>query len=134
MEGTDLLFFGVVFAVVYYLTDPTKKNFQKKETGSKSILLEQQLHAIRTRGIDSQRMADIAGELARRGVPVGDIPRMPLNLTTSNLCELQAKLELLLQETPYLPRDKGEPGEDHTLSKSSFQVWPRSLEEDNGDV
>ena len=134
MEGADILFFGVVFFIVYYLTDPTKKNHQKEKPQARSELLDHWLHQIRVRGIDADRMADIAGELARRGVPVGDIPMMPANLTTANLCELQAKLELMLQETPYAPRDKGTPGEDKTLAKSSFQVWQRSLEEDNGDV
>lgn len=134
MEGADILFFGVVFFIVYYLTDPMKKNHQRQGPAARSELLDQKLHQIRMRGIDADRMADIAGELARRGTPIGDIPRMPEHLTTANLCEMQAKLELMLQETPYRPRDKGTPGEDKTLSKSSFQVWPRSLEEDNGDV
>ena len=56
MEGSDLLFFGVVFFLVYYLTDPTKKNFKKKETGVKSEIMEQKLHQIRMRGIDADRM------------------------------------------------------------------------------
>lgn len=131
MNGSEVVFLAVLFLATYYLTDPTVKNKQPQKRRERGIALEHHLHRLRVLGANVDTIYDIAGELVRRGVPVDKIPVLG---PQTNLPELQAKLQLMLEETPYVHRDTQEPGEDHILAKSSWQLWPRKLEQQNGDV
>jgi hypothetical protein len=132
MLGIDILFAAVVFFGVYYITQ--KNNTQRKEVAraDKSQRLEQLLTSYRTQGPNMKVMQDQTAELIRRGKAPDEIPQLGVNGVDS-IQELAAELQLGMEDTPYVPRDLGEPGEDSTIANSGFQLWPRPLEEDAGE-
>lgn len=132
MEVSEVIFILLVFWVTYQVTNPKKRSEQQLPDKKRSKVMETNLHRIRTQGIDVDRMYDIAGELIRRGVPVNSIPTLGSNGIDTRE-ELQAYLEMMLQETPYVTRDNSTPGEDKALAKSTWQIWARPLEQQNGD-
>lgn len=131
MEYSEVAIILVLFGITYYMTDPLPKTKQQKGSREKGVELEYRLHQIRNSGANVDRIYEISAELIRRGVPLDRIPRMGAD--TPSLAELQAKLELMIQEVPYVFRDLGVPTEDKSLAKSATQLWPRTLEQQNGD-
>jgi hypothetical protein len=132
-QTSEVAFIAAVFFITYWLADTRKKNQQQTMPREKSVALERILCDLRVHGVDINRCYELAGELIRRGVPASSIPTMNAG-DTKSLYDLQAKLELMITEVPYAPRMVGEPGEDSTLAKSTWQLWPRPLEEQNGDA
>jgi hypothetical protein len=132
MQTPEVIFIVVVFGIIFWLTDPSKKGQQPAPDKQRGIAYEQKLHQLRLDGIDEDKMYEMAGELIRRGVSLDKVPKIE-GTDRAALYDLQTRLELMLNETPYVPRDISEPTEDRTLAKSSWQVWPRPLEQQNGD-
>lgn len=132
-QTSEVIFIAAVFFITYWLADSKKKDQQQTLPREKSVALERILGDLRVHGVDINRCYELAGELIRRGVPPSSIPTMTAE-NPQSLYELQAKLELMITEVPYVPRMVGEPGEDSTLAKSTWQLWPRPLEEQNGDA
>jgi hypothetical protein len=78
------------------------------------------------------RMYELTEELARRGVPMADIPKVETtNMNTMQ--EVAAKLESMITAVPWTPNDNNEPGEDRILAKSTQQIWPRPNDQQMGD-
>lgn len=133
LSTSEVLFIAVIFFATYWLTDPKKKGQQQADRRERGLAMEMQLHQLRVSGVNMDKIFEMAAELIRRGVPMEKIPTMN-GSDMNSLYELQARLQLMIEETPYVHRELQEPGEDRTLAKSSFQLWPRGLEQDNGDI
>jgi hypothetical protein len=133
MDFSEVIWIAVIFVATYLVTDTQKKYQQQSGKREKGIALERHVHRLRLHGVDIDRCYDIAAELIRRGVPSDKIPHVE-GKDADSYREFQAKLELMLEEVSYVHRDTQVPGEDKTLAKSTWQLWARPLEEENGNV
>lgn len=134
IEIADVVLYVLIFFGVYYISetpDTTMSHEDQQNVKKKSQQLKQKLHKYRTEGVNMDNMEDIYMELVRRGWNPDDIPIID---KCPSLEEWASRLDLMLQETPYRPRDLNEPGEDRTMAKSTLAVWARPREPDNGDV
>jgi hypothetical protein len=123
----DVLIIGIIFYGVHYLGTKNEEPTQPKQiTG---VRLQQLLHKYRTYGVDKIQMEDIQAELARRGRT--DVPMFDGHKSDP---EVAAELEMMLEQTPYVPRELAEAGEDRTVSKSTFSYWLRPEDEEAGDT
>lgn len=124
---SDVVIIGIIFYAVYMLDT---QNQAKTEPKPKlSIRLQQKLHQYRQNGVNKIQMEDIQLELLRRGVS-----SVPMFDGSKPDPEVAAELDVLLETTPYVPRDLQEPGEDRAVSKSTFSLWLRPEDEEAGDT
>lgn len=124
MIFAEVLLLGAIFWAVYRLGTRNQAPVQPlPETG---VRLQQKLHKYRMHGVNKVQMEDIMAELVRRGR--ADVPFFNQGKPDP---EVAAELELMLEETPYVPRELNEPGEDRMVSKSTFSAWlaPRETDE-----
>jgi hypothetical protein len=80
-------------------------------------------------GVDRALAMDIKQELARRGVT--DFPDFGENGWTD--AEVMAKLQLLLEQTEYIPRNNDEPEIDVNLMKNPFPVSTDTCQDDTDE-
>ena len=114
---------GLVFYGVYKLGTWTQPATQpEEETG---VRLQQKLHFYRQHGVDKEQFEDVVEELVRRGAT--GIPFFDGHTPDP---EIAARLSLMLENTPYVPRELNEPGEDRLISKSTFPIWLRPKDEE----
>jgi hypothetical protein len=117
----ELAFLGLVFYVCFKLGGGTKDKQKLPETG---VRLQQKLQKYRMMGVNKTQMEDIQEELVRRGCL-----SVPFFTGQKPDPEVAAELEMLLEQTPYVPRDLNAPGEDRTISKSTYSAWLRPKDE-----
>lgn len=119
----EIAILGFIFYTVYKAGTWTQPKTQPvEETGNR---LGQKLMFYRQHGVDKLYFEDVINELVRRGA--SDIPYFDGKLPDP---EVAARLSMMLEQTPYVPIDLNEPGEDRLISKSTYSMWPRSKEED----
>ena len=124
MIVAEVLILGLIFWAVYRLG--TKNEQEAQQVPETGVRLQQKLHKYRMSGVNKTQMEDIMAELVRRGrydVPFFGDPAKPDP-------EVAAELELMLEQTPYVPTELNEPGEDRLISKSTFSAWARPREID----
>lgn len=124
MFAGELLLVALIFYSIYYVG--TRDKPIPKEVPQTGVRLQQKLHKYRSSGVNKTQMEDIQAELARRGVAI-----IPFFDGQKPDPEVAAELEMLLEQTPYVPRDLQTPGEDRLVSKSTYSVWLRKREDES---
>lgn len=123
----EIALLGLVFYSVFLLGSRKKGDYAVHEVPVTGVRLSQKLHQYRTMGVDRSQFEDVIGELTRRGVQ--GIPFFDGSRPDQ---EVASELDMLLEQAPYVPRELNEPGEDRLISKSTFSMWLRPKEEDDG--
>jgi hypothetical protein len=127
MLVAEIALLGVLFYGVYWLGTYDKSSVPTQQVPETGVRLSQKLHKFRSMGVDRQMFEDIIAELTRRGAT-----GMPFFDGSKPDPEVAAELEMMLEQTPYVPRELNEPGEDRLVSKSTYALWLRGKEEDDG--
>jgi hypothetical protein len=123
---SELVLLGIVFFMVFHLTDPKAKEVKSSVPPRWSAdVLDKKVHKYRVHGVDRNVSYELQNELVRRGVPVGQIPQFDQGPPKE---EIAAQLELLMETVPYVSTRLGEPGEDGSSAKSTTELWPRRPE------
>lgn len=129
----DAILCLVIVAGVYYASDTTPKQLSRQDYAKdkiRAVQLKRKLLKYRTQGADNNILQDMYEEIVRRGVEPSKIPKKSDYVTSA---EWAANLELLFNQTPYVPRDLGMPTEDKAVGKSTQVTWARPPEQQNGD-
>lgn len=132
MFGFDLtaLDIGVgIFIFIMVLTwDKDKKNAtEDNKTSARFFSWKQQS---RTLGVDRKRAEEIRNELMRRGVEKP--PVMPED--NASAATVFAELMVMLENTPYTPRDTIKVGLDKSVNALHPPIWPRAPDPDDDSI
>ena len=125
MDALDVI---IITAVFYFINRVGKSKDEQvvRSQIQKNTKLNQYLHQWRSAGVNREICESMADELQRRGAQ--DFPYFGQGIPPD---EVAARLQLQLEATPYVYTNNMEPGEDKTLAKSTYQLWPRGVEQDD---